>query len=70
MTNQQAYENLCIKAERFDKVVDALNAIRKEITEMHTFKCIYDEDCIHGDPIDRDDVLGVIDKYYGQLTND
>ena len=60
MSNQEAYEIMCHKAEKYDKMVDVLDKIRAEI-EHHRRKT-------EGiDPYDLvGDCLDIIDKYIAE----
>ena len=60
MSNQEAYEIMCHKVERYDKMVDVLDKIRAEISEYK------DDMIIHAERNEMIDiVLGIIDKYTG-----
>lgn len=63
MTNQEQYENIWDKADKYDKLIKTLDKIRAEIEDLDIF---YDNDYFSNN---RDamfkcsDVLQIIDKY-------
>ena len=57
MTNQEQYELICEKAEKYDRLVGSLDKIRAEIEHLTYYWC-------EVNPITViDEVLQIIDKY-------
>lgn len=58
MSNQEAYEIMCHKAEKYDKMVDVLDKIRAEIEQItDTMGVSYNR------YVSKIDVLQIINKY-------
>lgn len=61
MTNQEHYELICEKAEKYDKLVGVLDEIRAEIIERdRNVKAIRSDGCCF---FTVEEVLKIIDKY-------
>lgn len=60
MTNQEQYENIWDKANKYDKLIKALDEIRAEIERLPNANPSYWHS---GDMVERVDVLDIIDNY-------
>lgn len=61
MTNQEQYEIIWDKADKYDKLIKVLDKIRTEILKLDDINPDYPMDrTIH---ISRNEVLQIIDKY-------
>lgn len=60
MTNQEQYEIIWDKANKYDKFINALDKIREEIKALSNANPSYWH-C--GDMVERDEVLDIIDEY-------
>lgn len=61
MTNQEQYEIIWDKADKYDKLIKVLDKIRAEILKLDDINPDYPMDrTIH---ISRNEVLQIIDKY-------
>jgi len=60
MTNQEQYEIIWDKANKYDKLINALDKIREEIKALSNANPSYWH-C--GDMVEREEVFDIIDKY-------
>ena len=60
MTNQEQYEIIWDKADKYDKLIKALDKIRAEIESLPNANPSYWHS---GDMVERVDVLEIIDEY-------
>ena len=68
MTNQEQYELLCEKAEKYDKMVNVLQEIREEIKKI---PCAYLVNTAQGYfELGKDVAIKIIDKHIAQYTGE
>lgn len=65
MTNQEAYEELCDKAEKYDKLVEAIKDIKAEIEKI-TPKVVHDSNEMEIYNVRKYDIE-IIDKHTKEL---
>ncbi len=62
MTNQEQYELICEKAEKYDRLVGAIEKIRAKIQGLRNCSCSCSDGII-------DDIEDIIDKYMAESEN-
>ena len=68
MTNQEQYELICEKAEKYNRLVELLESAVLEIQKLP--KISYPITPYGREFISRDDVLSIIDKYWRRAINE